>query len=79
MAPTPGTSRRGGINLTRLGYSTSVPLASNPVIALTRTQIFEAVWDMDSDSYQSPAFFIAKYTCPKCGGIISIHDKECSE
>ena len=20
-----------------------------------------------------------KYTCPKCGGIISIHDKECSE
>lgn len=21
----------------------------------------------------------AKYTCPKCGGIISLHDKECSE
>lgn len=21
----------------------------------------------------------AEYTCPKCGGIISIHDKECSE
>ena len=21
----------------------------------------------------------AKYTCPKCGGIISIHDRECSE
>ncbi len=21
----------------------------------------------------------AKYICPKCGGIISIHDKECSE
>ena len=21
----------------------------------------------------------AKYTCPACGGIISIHDKECSE
>lgn len=20
-----------------------------------------------------------KYTCPKCGGIISIHDRECSE
>ena len=21
----------------------------------------------------------AKYTCPQCGGIVSIHDKECSE
>lgn len=21
----------------------------------------------------------AKYTCPKCGGIISIHDRECSD
>ena len=21
----------------------------------------------------------AKYTCPQCGGIISIHDRECSE
>nr|WP_330415695.1 hypothetical protein [Eisenbergiella massiliensis] len=20
-----------------------------------------------------------KYTCPKCGGIISIHDRECSD
>ena len=20
-----------------------------------------------------------KYTCPQCGGIISIHDRECSE
>lgn len=20
-----------------------------------------------------------KYTCPKCGGIISVHDRECSE
>lgn len=20
-----------------------------------------------------------KYTCPKCGGIISIHDRECGE
>ena len=21
----------------------------------------------------------AKYTCPKCGGIVSMHDRECSE
>lgn len=21
----------------------------------------------------------AQYTCPECGGIISIHDRECSE
>ena len=21
----------------------------------------------------------AKYTCPKCGGVISLHDRECSE
>ncbi len=38
------------INLTRLEYSTLVLLASNPGIVLTRTQIFEAVWNMDSDS-----------------------------
>ena len=41
------------INLTRLEYSTLVLLASNPDIVLTRTQIFEAVWSMDSDSCHS--------------------------
>ncbi len=41
------------ISLTRLEYNTLVLLASNPGIVLTRTQIFEAVWNMDSDSCQS--------------------------
>lgn len=41
------------ICLTRLEYSTLVLLASNPGIVLTKTQIFEAVWKMDSDSCQS--------------------------
>ena len=41
------------ISLTRLEYRTLVLLASNPGIVLTRTQIFEAVWNMDSDSCQS--------------------------
>ena len=41
------------ISLTRLEYSTLVLLASNPGIVLTKTQIFEAVWNMDSDSCQS--------------------------
>lgn len=41
------------ICLTRLEYSTLVLLASNPGIVLTRTQIFEAVWSMDSDSCHS--------------------------
>lgn len=41
------------VNLTRLEYSTLVLLASNPGIVLTRAQIFEAVWNMDSDSCQS--------------------------
>ena len=41
------------IRLTRLEYSTLVLLASNPGIVLTRTQIYEAVWNMDSDSCQS--------------------------
>ncbi len=41
------------ISLTRLEYSALVLLASNPGIVLTRTQIFEAVWNMDSDSCQS--------------------------
>ena len=33
------------VNLTRLEYNTLVFLASNPGIVLTRTQIFEAVWE----------------------------------
>ena len=41
------------VNLIRLEYSTLVFLASNPGIVLTRTQIFEAVWNMDSDSCHS--------------------------
>ena len=41
------------INLTRLEYNALVLLASNPGIVLTKTQIFEAVWNMDSDSCQS--------------------------
>ena len=41
------------INLTRLEYSTLVFLASNPGIVLTQEHIFEAVWNMDSDSCHS--------------------------
>lgn len=41
------------INLTRLEYNTLVFLASNPGIVLTKTQIFEAVWNMDSNSCHS--------------------------
>ena len=41
------------VNLTRLEYSTLVFLASNPGIVLTKTQIFEVVWNMDSDSCHS--------------------------
>lgn len=41
------------INLTRLEYNTLVFLASNPGIVLTQEQIFEAVWNMDSDSCHS--------------------------
>lgn len=41
------------INLTRLEYSTLVFLASNPGNVLTQEQIFEAVWNMDSDSCHS--------------------------
>ena len=44
---------RQEVNLTRLEYSTLVFLASNPGIVLTRAQIFEAVWNMDSDSCHS--------------------------
>ena len=46
------------VNLTRLEYSTLILLASNPGIVLTRTQIFEAVWNMDSDSYQSSIYTV---------------------
>ena len=41
------------INLPRLEYNTLVLLASTPGIVLTRAQIFEAVWNMDSDSCHS--------------------------
>lgn len=41
------------VNLTRLEYSTLVFLASNSGIVLTQEQIFEAVWNMDSDSCHS--------------------------
>ena len=41
------------VNLTRLEYSTLVFLASNPGIVLTQEQIFEAVWNMESDSCHS--------------------------
>ena len=41
------------VNLTRLEYSTLVFLASNPGIVLTSEQIFEAVWNMDSDNCHS--------------------------
>ena len=41
------------ISLTRLEYSTLIFLASSPGIVFTRTQIFEAVWNMDSESCHS--------------------------
>ena len=41
------------INLTRLEYSTLVFLASNPGNVLTQEQIFEAVWNMESDTCHS--------------------------
>lgn len=41
------------INLTRLEYSTLVFLASSPGIVFTQTQIFEAIWNIDSDSCHS--------------------------
>ncbi len=41
------------INLTRLEYNTLVFLASNPGIVFTQMQIFEAAWNMDSDSCHS--------------------------
>ena len=41
------------ISLTRLEYGTLVFLASNPNRVFTQSQIFEAVWNMDSDSCHS--------------------------
>ena len=41
------------IRLTRLEYGTLIFLASNPGIVFTQMQIFEAVWNMNSDSCQS--------------------------
>lgn len=41
------------IPLTRLEYSTLIFLASSPGIVFTQTQIFEAVWNMESDSCHS--------------------------
>lgn len=41
------------VKLTRLEYGTLVFLASNPGIVFTQTQIFEAVWNIDSNSCQS--------------------------
>ena len=41
------------ISLTRLEYGTLAFLVSSPGIVFTRTQIFEAVWNMDSDSCHS--------------------------
>lgn len=41
------------ISLTRLEYGTLVLLASNPNRVFTQSQIFEAVWNMDSDSCHS--------------------------
>ena len=41
------------LNLTRLEYSTLILLASNPGIVLTQEHIFEAVWNMNSDSCHS--------------------------
>ena len=41
------------VNLSLLEYNALVFLASNPGIVLTRTQIFEAVWNMESDTCHS--------------------------
>jgi DNA-binding response OmpR family regulator len=41
------------IKLTRLEFGTLVFLASSPNRVFTQSQIFEAVWNMDSDSCQS--------------------------
>ncbi len=41
------------INLTRLEYGALCCLAANPGRVFTKTQIFEAVWSMESESCQS--------------------------
>ncbi len=41
------------VRLTRLEYATLVFLASSPNRVFTQSQIFEAVWNMDSDSCHS--------------------------
>lgn len=41
------------INLTRLEYGILIFLVSSPGIVFTQTQIFEAVWNMESDSCHS--------------------------
>ena len=41
------------ISLTRLEYNTLVFLASSPNRVFTQSQIFEAVWNMDSNSCHS--------------------------
>lgn len=41
------------VRLTRLEYATLVFLASNPNRVFTQSQIFEAVWSMESDSCNS--------------------------
>lgn len=41
------------INLTRLEYGTLCYLATYPSMVFTQTQIFEAVWHINSDSYHS--------------------------
>jgi len=41
------------VRLTRLEYGTLVFLASSPNRVFTQSQIFEAVWSMESDSCHS--------------------------
>ena len=41
------------ITLTRLEYGTLTYLASNPGMILSQSQIFEAVWHIDSDTCQT--------------------------
>lgn len=44
---------KSDVRLTRLEYGTLVFLASNPNRVFTQSQIFEAVWSMDSNSCHS--------------------------
>ena len=44
---------RRDVRLTRLEYGTLVFLASSPNRVFTQSQIFEAVWSMESDSCRS--------------------------